>query len=318
MDEKALRDVALNEHFNTFAVLKVLDQRVTQQGKPYIAVTISDQTGEISGMKWDVTADEVAQLKAGQVVAVSAVRQEYKEKPQLKIISIRPTRDTEPQNPADFMPAAPMKKAIMEEEVSELVFKIVNPTWNRIVRYLLKEYQDAFYQFPAAKSNHHAFTGGLAFHTLSISRLAQAVANQYEDIDESLLYAGALLHDLGKVIELSGPVATTYTRAGNLLGHITLIDEQIVLAANEMKIDLFSEDMVLLRHVVLSHHGQLEWGSPVRPLVKEAQILHLLDELDANLQSFDKALADTKPGEFSQKVFALDGRMVYRPEDDHK
>lgn len=314
MDEKLLKDVKLNEHFTAFTILKELDQRVTQQGKPYIAVTLADQTGEISGMKWEVTAEELADLKAGQVVAVSAIRQEYKDKPQLKILSIRKTTEAEPHDPADFIQAAPLKKSEMAAEVTELVFKIVNPTWNRIVRYLLKEYQEEFYKYPAAKSNHHAFTGGLAFHSLSIAHLAQAVAKQYADLDESLLYAGALLHDLGKVIELSGPVATKYTTAGNLLGHIAIIDEQIVLAAHELKIDLFSEDMILLRHVVLAHHGQLEWGSPVRPMLKEAQILHLLDELDANMQSFDKALADTQPGEFSQRIFALDGRMVYHPE----
>ena len=139
------------------------------------------------------------------------------------------------------------------------------------------------------------------------------MVKQYPGLDASLLYAGALLHDLGKVIELTGPIATQYTTAGNLIGHIVLIDEQIVLAANEMNMDLYSEEMLLLRHTVLAHHGLMEYGSPVRPMVKEANILHQLDELDANIQSFDNALAETEPGEFSQRQWALDNRAIYKP-----
>jgi 3'-5' exoribonuclease len=264
-------------------------------------------------MKWEATQEEIDSLQAGMIVHVVAVRQEYQDKPQLKVLAIRPTRAGEPSDPADFMAAAPMKTTDMEEEVTAIIFQIINPAWNRVVRHLLAEYHDQFYKFPAAKSNHHAFAGGLAFHSLSITRLAQAVVKQYPGLDASLLYAGALLHDLGKVLELSGPVATTYTTAGNLLGHISLVDEQIVLAATELQLDIYSEDMLLLRHVVLAHHGLLEYGSPVRPLVKEANILHQLDELDANIQSFDNALAETEPGEFSQRAWALDNRAIYKP-----
>ncbi|EPC85478.1 3'-5' exoribonuclease yhaM, partial [Lacticaseibacillus paracasei subsp. paracasei CNCM I-4649] len=131
--------------------------------------------------------------------------------------------------------------------------------------------------------NHHAFAGGLAFHTLSILRLAKSVVQQYSSLNKSLLYAGAILHDLGKTIELSGPISTDYTVEGNLIGHIVLIDEQIVLAAQQLKIDINAEDMLLLRHVVLAHHGLLEYGSPVRPELLEAQVLHDLDELDASI-----------------------------------
>lgn len=311
---KQLRDYQVDERMDIFVLLKEVDPRVTQQGKRYLAVSVADRSLEIRGMKWDATQEEADTLQAGMVIFMTAVRQVYQDKPQLKILAMRPTRVGEPQDPSDFMNAAPMKANEMEEEVSALIFQITNATWQRIVRHLLSKYHDEFYKYPAAKSNHHAFAGGLGFHSLSIARLAQAIVKQYPGVNASLLYAGALLHDLGKVIELTGPIATQYTTAGNLIGHIVLIDEQIVLAANELHLDLYSEDMLVLRHTVLAHHGLMEYGSPVRPLIKEANILHQLDELDANMQSFDNALAETEPGEFSQRQWALDNRNVYKPD----
>lgn len=311
---KQLRDYQVDERMDIFVLLKEVDPRVTQQGKRYLAVSVADRSMEIRGMKWDATQEEADTLQAGMVIFMTAVRQVYQDKPQLKILAMRPTRVGEPQDPSDFMNAAPMKASEMEEEVSALIFQITNATWQRIVRHLLSKYHDEFYKYPAAKSNHHAFAGGLGFHSLSIAHLAQAIVKQYPGVNASLLYAGALLHDLGKVIELTGPIATQYTTAGNLIGHIVLIDEQIVLAANELHLDLYSEDMLVLRHTVLAHHGLMEYGSPVRPLIKEANILHQLDELDANMQSFDNALAETEPGEFSQRQWALDNRNVYKPD----
>ena len=311
---KQLRDYQVDERMDIFVLLKEVDPRVTQQGKRYLAVSVADRSMEIRGMKWDATQEEADTLQAGMVIFMTAVRQVYQDKPQLKILAMRPTRVGEPQDPSDFMNAAPMKANEMEEEVSALIFQITNATWQRIARHLLSKFHDELYKYPAAKSNHHAFAGGLGFHSLSIARLAQAIVKQYPGVNASLLYAGALLHDLGKVIELTGPIATQYTTAGNLIGHIVLIDEQIVLAANELHLDLYSEDMLVLRHTVLAHHGLMEYGSPVRPLIKEANILHQLDELDANMQSFDNALAETEPGEFSQRQWALDNRNVYKPD----
>lgn len=314
---KELKDYQLDERVETFALLKEVDARVTQQGKRYLALQLADRSMDIKGMKWDTTEAEVNELHAGIVVYIQAVRQAYQDKPQLKVLSIRPSKIGEPQDPADFVAAAPMKKQYMAEEVSAIIFQITNANWQRIVRHILGKYREQFLQFPAAKSNHHAFAGGLAFHTLSIVHLAQAVVKQYDNLDASLLYAGALLHDIGKVIELSGPVATQYTTAGNLIGHIVLVDEEIVLAATELQIDLKSEDMIILRHTVLAHHGLLEYGSPVRPMIKEANVLHQLDELDAGMQSFDNALAETNPGEFSPRQWALDNRSIYRPAGGH-
>ena len=135
-------------------------------------------------------------------------------------------------------------------------------------------------------------------------------------INSSLLYSGVILHDMGKTVELSGPTATSYTLAGNLVGHIVLIDEQIVEACHELKISENQEDVLLLRHMILAHHGLLEYGSPVRPHILEAEVLHQIDQLDASIQMLSQALKHTKPGQFSEKIFGMDGRAFYRPEND--
>lgn len=312
---KLLREYQNDEQFEANVLLKEIDVRRTQQGKHYLAMLVADRSMEMRAMKWDVTEDELEAFEAGQVVHLKAIRQTYQGNPQLRVLEIRATTAGESADAKDFMQVAPVKRDDLEEEVSQLVFQITNGTWQRIVRFLLKKYHDEFFVFPAAKTNHHAFTGGLAYHSLSIAHLAEAVVKQYDNLNGSLLYAGAILHDLGKVIELSGPVATKYTIPGNLIGHIVLIDEQIVLAAHELNIDLNSEDMLVLRHTVLAHHGQLDYGSPVQPMIKEANILHQLDELDANIQTFDQALEQTTPGSFSSRQWALNNRMIYHPQN---
>ena len=147
-------------------------------------------------------------------------------------------------------------------------------------------------------------------------RDAEGIANTYPQINRSLLYAGCILHDMGKVIELSGPVATKYTTEGNLIGHLVLIDEQIMLAAHELKIDEHSEDLMLLRHLVLSHHGLPEYGAAHRPVVLEAEVLHKIDDLDATVYAITNALQQTKPGEFTETIKSQDNRRFYRPKND--
>ena len=127
-------------------------------------------------------------------------------------------------------------------------------------------------RFPAAKTNHHAFESGLAYHTATMVRLADSIGDVYPKLNKSLLFAGIMLHDLAKVIELTGPENTEYTVRGNLIGHIALIDEEITKVLMELNIDDTREDVVVLRHVILSHHGQLEYGSPVRPRIMEAEL----------------------------------------------
>ena len=271
---KKLRDLAVDEEFQAFLLIKNADVRLAKNGKKFIAFTFQDTTGTIDGKFWDASEEEINKFEAGKVVALQGKRELYNGNPQVKIIHMRLARPDEPSEPTQYMERAPLKKEEMEEEINQTLFEIINPHWNRIVRFLLNKYQKEFFDFPAAKRNHHAFAGGLAYHTVSMLRLAKAIVKEYPELNPSLLYAGVILHDLGKVIELSGPMSTEYTLVGNLVGHLVLVDEEITKACIALKFDENEEDIVVLRHMVLAHHGLLEYGSPVRPRIMEAEILH--------------------------------------------
>lgn len=144
-------------------------------------------------------------------------------------------------------------------------------------------------------------------------RLAKFIAEQYPEINKPLLYSGVILHDLGKVMELSGAMSTEYTLEGNLIGHIVIVDEEITKACLALKIDDKSEDIILLKHMILAHHGQLEYGSPVRPRLREAEVLHQIDNIDASINMLNVALNRTEPGTFTERIFGMDNRAFYKP-----
>lgn len=310
---KQLMDIQLDEDFEMYVLLKDSTKRVAKNGKTFLSLVFQDKSGEISGKYWDASKEDVARFTSGKVVLLKGKRENYMNSPQIKILAMRLANNSEPHDPVNFVKRAGMSRDQMEEYIDQTIFEITNATYNRIVRSLLSKHADAFYTFPAAKSNHHDFAGGLAFHTISILRQAHAIVSQYDGINAPLLYAGAILHDLGKTIELSGSVATEYTLAGNLLGHISIMDAEISETADKLGIDPESQDLLLLRHMILSHHGLLEYGSPEQPKILEAEILHHLDELDATIVMIQGATKNIEPGQFSDRVFGLDNRRFYKP-----
>lgn len=315
MEEKKLLDFSINENMDIFVLIKSAEVRVAKNGKKFIAFNFADKSGEISAKFWNATEKEIEEFKEGKVVRLKGKRENYQDNPQIKIFNLRIATENEPNKPEYYLQTAPESIKKIEEEINNTFFEITNPKWNRIMRYLLNKYHDSFFLFPAAKKNHHAFSGGLAFHTVSMLRLAKAIAKEYDVLNESLLYAGVLLHDLGKVKELSGPIATKYTLEGNMIGHIVIVDEEIVKACEILQIDYNSEEVILLRHMILSHHGLLEYGSPVRPHIMEAEVLHQIDQLDASIQMMKSSLSHTEFGEFSERIFGLDGRNFYKPKE---
>ena len=316
MTAKKLFDYQNYENLDLFVLIKTADVRIAKNGKQFIAFTFQDQSGQIGGKYWDASDEDVAKFTAGQVIHLQGKRELYQNNPQVKIYKLRLTTGDEPQTVDQFIPKAPVQVTEMQDEFGAMLFEITNPNWQRLVRHLMQKHQAEFFSFPAAKTNHHAFSGGLAYHTLSMLRLAKTIAAQYPQIDEALLYAGVILHDLGKTLELSGPVSTEYTVRGNLIGHIVLVDEEIVRACDTLKIDVNAEDMLLLRHVILAHHGLMEYGSPVRPQVLEAEVLHQIDELDASITMMTQSLQHAEAGQFTERLFAMDGRRFYRPVED--
>lgn len=302
-----------DELFEGFYLIKKAELRKTRAGKDFLAMTFQDDSGEISGNLWDAQSHNVETFTAGKVVHMEGRREVYNNTPQVNQIKLRLPEDGEPNDPADFKEKPPVNVADVKEYLEQMVFKIENATWQRIVRALYRKYHQEFFTYPAAKTNHHAFESGLAYHTATMVRMADAIGDIYPELNKSLLFAGIMLHDLAKVIELSGPDNTEYTVRGNLIGHIALIDEEITKVITELNIDDTREEVTVLRHVVLSHHGLLEYGSPVRPKIMEAEIIHMIDNIDAEMMMMTTALSRIGEGEMTARLFALDNRSFYKP-----
>lgn len=309
---KKLYDYQKEESMTIYLLIKSAEEKTTRTNKPYLALIFQDTSGEITANFWDASTKDVEQFKPGKVVKVDAKREEYNGAPQLRIKALRLAREDEPNNPELYIERAPVNKDKMIEAFNQAIFDITNAHMNRIVRLIMKKYQRDFFMSPAAKRNHHAYMGGLAFHTMSMLKVARSIAENYPTLDLSLLYAGIILHDLGKVIELSGPTATEYTLEGKLIGHIVLIHEEISRACMELKIDESHEDVLLLKHLVLAHHGEMAYGSPVRPQIPEAEVIHYIDQIDAKMNMMDSALRKTEPGDFSERIWAMDNRSFYK------
>ncbi|MCM3586054.1 3'-5' exoribonuclease YhaM [Mesobacillus maritimus] len=309
--DKGILDYGVGEQVEKFLLIKNATKGIASNGKPFLTLILQDQSGDIEAKLWDVSDQDETIYSPESIVKIMGDIQNYRGRMQLKLRQIRPANATDPVHVSDFLETAPIEKEVMVSKITQYIFEMRNPNIQRITRHLLKKYQEPFFDYPAATKNHHEFVSGLAYHVVSMLDLAKNIAELYPSLDKDLLYAGVILHDLGKVHELSGAVAASYTIEGNLLGHISIMVNEIGKAAEELGIT--GEEVMILQHMVLSHHGKAEWGSPKPPLIKEAEILHYIDNLDAKMNMLDRALSRVKPGEFTERVFALDNRSFYKP-----
>ena len=308
---KGILNYDVGEQVELFLLIKNSTKGTASNGKPFLTLILQDQSGEIEAKLWDVDALDEKSYASQNIVKIMGDVQNYRGKSQLKIRQIRKASPGDGVKLDDFLETAPLDKEEMTGKLTQYIFEMRNPNIQRITRHLLKKHQKAFLEYPAATKNHHEFVSGLAYHVVSMLDLAKVISSLYPSLDKDLLYAGVILHDMGKVLELSGPVSTVYTLEGNLLGHISIMINEIGKAAEELSIS--GEEVLILQHLVLSHHGKAEWGSPKPPLIKEAEILHYIDNLDAKMNMLDRALERVKPGEFTERVFALDNRSFYKP-----
>ncbi len=287
---------------------------VTQQGKPYLNLQFRDETGTIGAKLWDVNDSQRQILKANTVVQIKAEVLNYRDKLQLKVMQAAAIDDQSKFDLSRFMLKGPRSIDELRTKISEAIEGIDNFEIKAVVAAVYKKYDQPIYQVPAAAKNHHEYHGGLATHVVEMLEIAGPLCAIYPQLDKDMLTGGILLHDIGKVLELTGSAATEYTNEGNLLGHISISQAIVTETAVALQMDPDSETMVLLRHMILSHHGSYEFGSPVLPMTREAEALHFIDDFDAKMVMFDKALKTTAAGQFSDRIFALDNRRIYKPE----
>ena len=257
--------------------------RQKKTGEPYLSLLLSDRTGDIDAKMWDNVADVMHTFERDDFVRVKGLLQIYNNRPQLTIHKMQKV-DEATVDLADFLPASKRDPGEMFRELRGIVASIGNPHLRRLLELILSDEDIArrYQKAPAAKFIHHAYLGGLLEHVLSLCGLCRLAVRHYPGLDEDLLLAGAILHDIGKIYELSYARSFGYTTEGQLLGHI-MIGLRLIEAKLAQVPDFPPRLRMLLEHLVLSHHGSLEFGSPKVPMFPEALLLHYLDDLDAKM-----------------------------------
>ena len=293
-------------------LVKDFTKRVTSAGLNYLTITLQDSSGVIDAKKWEIAANDLDIIRIGAIIKIRGEVLDYKNKLQIKVLSVEKV-DSDDESLKNLLIESPVPKEILVQKFRNIYSSVKNPDCRAILDEIFKKYYDKFLDYPAAVKNHHEFYHGLIFHTVSMCEIADFIASHYEDINRDLLISGCILHDIGKVVELSGPVATKYTDEGNLLGHLT-IGMSIVREAAE-KLNIKSEVPMLLEHMILSHHGKLEFGAAVLPSTKEALLLSMIDDMDAKMMMLEKAYENVKEGEYTERLFALDNRAFYKSRD---
>lgn len=295
-----------------FLLIKQCEKKTTAKGAVYLDMVLADSTGEISAKLWDYNEEAHGMYEAGMLVKVRGTVSQYNGADQLRVERIRKTVPSDGVRLEDFVPSAEYSGAFMLGEIIRIVEAFSDADIKAVVLELLGQYRESLLTFPAAFKLHHAIRGGLLMHTLSIVRLAEGVCRVYPFADKELLIAGAILHDIAKVYEYEvseAGIASGYTVEGTLIGH--LVRGAMLIEEAAKKLGTPQDKAMLLEHMVLSHHGEPDFGAAVRPMFLEAELLSQLDMMDARVYQMAEAVAPLEKGEFSNRLWALDNRKMY-------
>lgn len=301
-----------NNRVEGFCLIRSVECKTGKNGD-YLDLTLSDKTGDINGKIWKYNSQEHGVYAANDIVKVRGVIREFGGSDQLNIERIRHVVESDGVSTEDFVKSSAYNGEQMFDELMRIADEFKDEDLKNIVKEILSDHRLPMLYWPAAFKLHHAVRGGLLMHTLSVVRLAEGVCKIYPFVDRELLLAGAILHDIAKIDEFivnETGIAENYSVKGNLVGH---------LAMGAMKISEYAKRLgtndntaMLLEHMVLSHHGEPEFGAAVRPMFIEAELLSELDLMDARVYEMHEAVSNAKPEDFSQRVWALDNRKLYR------
>lgn len=295
-----------------YCLVKSVEAKTSSKGDTYLDFTLGDSTGEINGKLWRYTAAEHGEYKANDIVKIRGTISQYNGTDQLRIERIRHTIEQDGVSVEDFVRTSGYSSEQMYNEIFSIANSFSDNALKLIVTEILSDNREALLYWPAAFKLHHAIRGGLLMHTLSIVRLCEGVCKIYPFIDRELLLTGAILHDIAKLSEFNvgnTGIAEGYTVEGNLLGHLAMGATVVDKYAEKLGID--RKTSVLLQHMILSHHGEPEYGAAVRPMFIEAEVLSELDLMDARIYEMREAVSSAKPEDFSGKLWALDNRKLF-------
>ncbi len=311
------KDIGNNGLVEGFAVIKQCDKKTAKNGNSYLDLVLSDKDGEIFAKLWDYNEVSHGKYETDAFVKVRGTISQYNGHDQLRIERIRPVIDSDGVNVGDFVKSADYSGEEMFNHLVSTAKTFKDEELKSIVTYLLENNKEKLLYFPAAFRLHHAIRAGLLMHTASIVKLCETVCKVYPFVNRELLISGAILHDIAKTVEFDVKetgIASGYTVKGNLLGHLVM--GAMMVSEAEKKLGIDNEKSMLLQHMVLSHHGEPEFGAAVRPLFLEAELLSQLDLMDARVYEIMDAVSGIEKGEFTNRLWALEDRKFYKYNDE--
>lgn len=311
MEQLSISQLTPGMSFDGFLLVRACEQRTDSKGNAYLDMNLVDRTGEINCKMWKLPPEIPV---PGAVACVRGMVQEFNGRLQLKIETIRPKLPADDVNLSVLVPCAPERPSVMLQTINETIDAFASEDLRRLVREMLRLAGEELVWFPAAQRMHHAERSGLLHHTTDMLRTAEHIIASYPFLNGDLLRAGVILHDLGKIREMKSDKlgnVSDYTRDGLLLGH--LVRGVATLDEAARNVGVTGELVALLEHMIISHHGVPEYGSPRLPMFPEAEVLHWIDTLDARMNEMQGILTRTPEGAFSENIRSLDGRRLYHP-----
>ncbi|MFA5542536.1 MAG: HD domain-containing protein [Bacilli bacterium] len=298
-------------------VVRLSDVQIkkTTTNVDYASMVAFDGNDMIEAKIWNFSDELRDKLENGEVYVATGRMKDYQGKMQFNINDIRKVTKEDDIDLSEFYEYARIDVEELQNIIENYISKIDNNILRETTVKLLKKHYVNYFFYPAAVNMHHNYYSGLAYHVYSMLTLSDTYLKLYPFINRSLVYSGIILHDLGKLVELSGPKGTEYTKEGKLLGHITIGVNELYNVASSMGYSE-SEEITNLAHIILSHHGQMEYGSPKEPQTPEAALIHFLDHSDSKLAAIEKEIKKINKGEYTTPVFAFDRRIFYLPNLD--
>ncbi len=307
-----LEEIDRNGTLQGYVLVKACDKKSAKNGSTYLDLIISDGESDVVAKIWDYKGAAEEQPAVGTLILVRGSLSLYNNQPQFKIDRYRALNEKDVVDIRDFVPAAPDKGTEMFKEIEKITEGFSDEELKKLTNAVLAEFKERILVLPAAFKLHHAVISGLLMHTLTLCRLAQAVAVIYPSIDIDLLLTGAILHDIAKSEEFSlAPTGLVdgYTARGTLIGH--LVSGAMIVSETGKKLGISEDTLMLVEHMLISHHGNPEYGAAVRPLFLEAEVLSAIDTFDANIFEIADALRSVEVGGFTNRMWALEDRKFY-------
>lgn len=317
MKEFYIAQLRTDDEILEFFMVKSISIKIGSNKKQFLDLTLGDKSGDITAKKWDVMDTELEALNEiveGDIVKVKANVTEWNGMKQLKVTRIRKINSNDEIDFTDFIKAAPEKAEDMFAYIMSRAENMKDEDLKRLTVKLLTDNKEKLMYYPAATKNHHAELAGLLYHVKRMLMMAERVCEVYTNLNVDLVMTGVMIHDIEKLTEIEANqmgIASGYSFEGQMLGHLVQGVKVIDRLADEL--GMGKEKAIMLEHMLISHHYEPEFGSPKKPLFPEAEILHYLDMMDARMYDMHEALEATEAGEFSDRIWTLDNRKLYKP-----